>query len=325
LNSKLAPWSLNDVAKRNSIETITNAHPGDAVLFGELGAVAAQLCDDLEKDFVGKRFEFMDIEEFRLIRNHKEKARIYWTEMLFRVFWAAALNLMRHKQWQSACVREATDPSNLLGFAAALRGMLESAQDAWYSLSPVVSSLAEHQIMIELAINGQVQKFVIAHELEDLLIHFIYGRKLDKKTKGTPPPSHVALEPKDYRNAIGLPDDERERFKALYDYLCGICHPTAYSLIHLWQQEPDGIIQITSGNDLKHIALLCNEYKSTLSLALSLSVTHSALCLKALNWFSLSETKCPAIDRWRFDDVPAWRKANAKLLNQLSRVASRTS
>jgi hypothetical protein len=31
--------------------------------------------------------------------------------------------------------------------------------------------------------------------------------------------------------------------------------------------------------------------------------------LNALNWFSLTETKCAEIASWNFDDIPAWRKA----------------
>jgi hypothetical protein len=56
---------------------------------------------------------------------------------------------------------------------------------------------------------------------------------------------------------------------------------------------------------------ICQKYKGVISSALSLSVTQPGMCLKALNWFSLPVTKCPEIEKWNFDNVPVWRKAQA--------------
>jgi hypothetical protein len=124
------------------------------------------------------------------------------------------------------------------------------------------------------------------------------------------PASHMALEPKDYRSAIGLPADEREMWKQLYDELCGICHPTAFSLIADWKEE-NGVVEIVHSDDNFQILTLCQKYKATISSALSLSVTTSMMNLMALDWFSMSETKCAEIARWNFDDVPAWKEAQA--------------
>jgi len=217
---------------------------------------------------------------------------------------------MRHQRWQAGCVRAFTAPANLLAFASSLRGLLEASQDAYYSLSPVPKLLAEHRIGITSALKGEQEQFGIAQELEDRLIHFIYGRKVGKDEREMTPSSHIALDPKEYRNAIGLPDDKREGFRQLYDDLCGISHPTAFSMTFLWEQE-NGTIQINSGQDDASIRELCHKCEETISLALSLSVTMSALCLKALNWFSVPEVRTPEIERWDFDDVPAWRKAQA--------------
>ena len=45
------------------------------------------------------------------LRNLSEINRIYWSEMLFRVRWAAGLNL-RHQRWQAGCVDAADSPAN---------------------------------------------------------------------------------------------------------------------------------------------------------------------------------------------------------------------
>ena len=290
-----------------SVEEMKAAHPLDAELFGAMGAATAHLCEDLSNSFIGKRFDFMDLGEFQALCP-SGMGPIYWKEMLFRVYWAAALNMLRHQRWQAACISAFKTPANVLAFAAGLRGLLEASQDAHYSLRQIPRLLAENRQMIEAAINGHSRdRFGICKELEDRLIHFIYGRKVGKGETAIPE-SHYALEPKDYRNAIGLSEDKRDNFRQLYDHLCGICHPTAFSLAFLWERE-GGWVQIKAGEDELYIRALCHKYEETISLAMSLSVTMSALSLKALNWFSLPQVNCSAIERWNFDAVPAWKKA----------------
>jgi len=57
----------------------------------------------------------------------------------------------------------------------------------------------------------------------------------------------------------------------------------------------------------------CRKFESAIRLALNLSVATSAICLKVLNRFSLPEVKSIAIERWNFDDIPAWQKIAADL------------
>jgi hypothetical protein len=304
---------LDDIEKQ-ALDGTEKAHPTDALLFGPIGAVAAHLCQDLSKGFIGKQFEFMDVGEFQAISHEGRMAavnQIYWRELLFRVYWAAALNIMRHQRWQAACIRAYAEPANFPAFAASLRGLLEGAQDAWYSLRGVPLWLARDRSYIDSSLAGTMEgKGFIAKEMEDRLIHFLYGRKRGKTEREMTQTSHLALEPKDYRNAIGLPDEEREMWRQLYDDLCGICHPTAFSLISFWKED-NGRVEIVRPADSSHILALCQKYKGVISSALSLSVTQPAMCLKALNWFSLPDTKCPEIEKWNFDNVPAWKKAQA--------------
>lgn len=295
---------------------MTKQHPVDAALFGPVGAYAATFCEDITKEFYGKQFEFMDPKKFGEIKDLTTLNQIYWKELLFRAYWAAALNIMRHQRWQAACVAAFTPCPNLLSFTAALRGLVEASADAFYSLRPVPVTLAENQDLIEPALQGTLQDVGIIQELEDRLIHFVYGRKLAKTEKATTPNSHVALEPKEYRNAMGLPEMERIGFAQLYDELCGFCHPTGFSLAFLWHQdvrENATTVHITSGRDDERILAFCRKFENTIQLALSLSVTASALCLKMLNRFSLLEVRSATIERWNFDDIPAWRKIEASL------------
>ena len=306
--------------KKQSIASMEKSHPVDFTLFGSMAAVSAHLSEALISGFNGRRFEFMDIGEFQAMAHSgslSEVNRIYWKEILYRAFWASAINLMRHQKWQMACVRAFETPANFLAFAAALRGLLEGAQDAWYSLGPVLPTLARDRAYIESALSGNMRdtRFV-DRELEDRLIHFIYARKIAKTDRGMSPDSHMALEPKDYRNATGLPDDERKAWTQLYDDLCGICHPTAFSLIAGWKDE-NGVVQIGQSDDSSQILALCRKYDAIISTAFSLSVTTSAMNLKALNWFSLPETKCADVTDWNFESIPAWREAHTALSKQI--------
>lgn len=302
--------------REERIEAMLSAYPLDAALFGRMGAFTAKLCADVSKDFIGKQFEFMHLGKYEEIGNASKMNQVYWREALFRVYWAAALNLMRHERWQAGCIAAFKASPNLLSFAASLRGLVEGSLDASYSLRVVPYTLADNRMMIESALRGSLQEFLIIEELEERLIHFVYGRKASKTDKTFAPTSHVALEPKDYRNAAELPEGDRETFRQLYDELCGLCHPTAFSLTFLWNEKTQGdatTVHITRGEDETKIRNLCLKYGKTIDFALSLSVTMSALCLKTLNWFSLPEVQCASIERWNFDDVPGWRKVQVKL------------
>jgi hypothetical protein len=235
--------------------------------------------------------------------------------MLFRVYWVAALNLMRHRRWQAGCVRAFGQPANFLSFAASLQGLAEASFDAFYSLSAAPRLLAENRSEIEAALSGKSLNVAVSKELEDRLIHFVYARKVARSDTSLIPNSHIALEPKDYRSVAGFPDAERENFIKLYDELCGICHPTAFSLAFLWNsaQGNQRIVQLGAGDDESEILRLCNEYAQAISFMMSLSVTLSAMCLKALNWFSLPDVHSTLISRWDFDAIPLWKKIQSAI------------
>ena len=150
-----------------AVHTMRQRHPQDATLFGDIGAYAAELSTDVLKDLENRRYVFMDNEKFRSIRNVEEVTRIYWTEMLYRVHWCATLSVMRHRRWQTGCIRAFEGPSNLLGFASSLRGLLESSLDANYSLLNVPATLADAKETIEASLKGTQQQVVLCSELED--------------------------------------------------------------------------------------------------------------------------------------------------------------
>ncbi len=289
-------------------------YPLDGELFGPLGAAARKLCTDLTSMAHLREYRFMQNELFAKITDSGRMQQVYWQEMFLRVHWAAILNLLRHGRWQAGCVAAYQTPGNFFSFAANLRGLIEAALDAQYSLGAVPMRLAELHTDIQRVFRGERnRRFVISSEIEDRLIHFVYARKLDKQEQRTVPDIHRALDPKEYRNAVGLPEQYRDAFRLLYDDLCGYCHPTAIGLGLLWQTLPSGALQIADLDDRATITRFVAKHNDAIQFALSVSVTTSALCLRTMNRFDFPAVHCEAVEQWNFSDIRAWEKIEHKL------------
>jgi len=222
------------------------------------------------------------------------------------------LSLRRHERWQAGSVT-AYEAANFYGFVASLRGLLEAALDANYSLGTIPLSFAQNHKNIQLALRGELNGAMVCSEVEDRLIHFVYARKLERQEKGTVPDSHEALDPREYRNALGLLDQHREAFRRLYDELCAYCHPTAFSLHPLWHTLSDGKVGLAPLDDRQAIKHLVDTHRDAIEFSLSLSVTTSALCLRTMNRFAFPEVHCAAVDQWNFSDIATWQKIEQAL------------
>jgi len=289
-------------------------YPVDHELFDALGAAARKLATDLPNSATGQRYAFLRNDVFHKISDDRRKMQIYWQEMFLRAHWAAMLNLRRHERWQSACIM-AYEATNFYSFVASLRGLLEAALDAHYSLGPVPISFAEHYEHIQSALHGELNGALISSEIEDRLIHFVYARKLEKREQGIAPDSHEALDPREYRNALHLPGQYRDGFRRLYDELCAYCHPTAFSLRPLWRTLPDGKITFVVLDDQQAIKQLVDTHREAIEFALGLSVTTSVLVLRTINQFTFSEVHCTAVEQWNLSNIKAWETIAQKIEN----------
>lgn len=290
-------------------------YPLDAELFGPSGAAAKKLCVDLTRDAQARQYGFLRNEVFAQLTDPRRQQQIYWQEVFLRAHWGAVLNLLRHERWQAGCVLACQQPANFFSFAANLRGLIEGALDAQYSLGAVPMTLAENYATIQLALQGKLFGALLCPDVEDRLIHFVYARKLERREHGIVPASHQSLEPKDYRNGLGLPDEYRDRFRQLYDQLCGFCHPTAIGLGVLWETLPTGAVRVTAFDDRAAIKTFYEQHNDAIQFALSLSVTTSALCFRTMNRFAFPEVRCERVEQWNFTDIPAWRKVEEKIGN----------
>lgn len=272
-------------------------------LFGTAGVTFARIAAGLLPDLIGRKYQFMALEEYRAISYSSiaDSQRIYWREILYRAHWAAATTILRHREWQLACVRLWREPPNYLAFCSALRGLVESAVDAFYSLKLVPLTLAELHVVVEEALSDRSNTVTTSSEVEDGLIHFLYGRRMLKGEVA--PKSHVAETIDTYIK--GTDPEERFGLKALYAVLCQVTHPAAHSLAWMVDQDNDTVV-LTGGDDRTMILSLCGDYTAALD-HMHMSCMNSALLtLKVLNHFGLRETYSPFADKLKFGNIPAW-------------------
>src|SRR5262245_53834146 len=111
--------------------------------------------DDLIAHLQRPPYAFMDLSEFK--RTHRASIaqgnNIYWTEMLARVHLTAVTALKRSRKWVDG-IETALESNNLLLFAAAIRGFIESAADATDGLLSTPAVLVEQYSKIRQALQG---------------------------------------------------------------------------------------------------------------------------------------------------------------------------
>lgn len=229
--------------------------------------------------------------------------------MLSRTHWAAASNILRHKRWHNACLKLYAPEPNYLGFTASLRGLLEAAADAYHSLAAVPLILAENHAGIKEMLSGRATSCAISQELEDMLIHFHYGRKTAKGEAA--PDSHKAATADAYLRAAD--GSGRTDMKNLYAELCQIVHPAAQSV--LWMVVGSGEIGVLTGDDKKWILDLCRRHTSAIDGVYTESINPCIFILKVLNQFPVRELWTEDVNSMRMDNVPAWSRIQTAFAN----------
>ena len=105
---------------------------------------ASEQLSPLHSELRNFTYRVLDVEAFEVLLRHDSRRgqRIYWLELLYRAHLAAATTMLRQDRWLNAA---AATNANCLGFAAAFRGLLESAADASFSLRFVPRYIAERR------------------------------------------------------------------------------------------------------------------------------------------------------------------------------------
>jgi hypothetical protein len=249
---------------------------------------------------------FMEEEEFREIcRSDSAMAsKIYWYELLARAHIGAHLSLSRTSTWLSA-VDIAWRAANVLLYAAAMRGLLESRADSWFTFRFVPMTLANHHYHTLRAIRGKSKRVAVMPEIEDALIHFTHARRLQKEKKGEAPKSHEAMTIQNYLRSL---DADYEKAAVLYERLCSLTHPSAESLAPFIGDSTRSTWRLTQ-RDQKQIAkdlhaAFYDVFSDILIKALNLPLT----LLKLLNTFKEPSLFTPTMGAAEARNIPIWPK-----------------
>lgn len=262
------------------------------------------------------RYTFTANEDYKLIciQDPNRANQIYWGEMLARAHLTAATSILRNRQWVSAVIAAATD-KNLLAFAAALRGLIESSADSATALGRIPLALARDNEQIMRALSGGLaSRFLAAQELEDLLIHFAYARNLKDLTKDERddiPKSHQAMSVRDYIDV--LKNGQVHNIIKCYSTVCDLTHPGASS-VWMWLHDVNGLeIDLKAGQDDSIISYFLNEYRKTIFELVVVAFNPAIVTLKLLNYFPLVKFYTPSLDQWDLSDLKMWQKCQADL------------
>jgi hypothetical protein len=205
-------------------------------------------------------------------------------ELIDKAHLAATTALMRTKRWADAtCLMY--DNSNFVGWAASVRGLLESAGDTVDGLLNIPMSLAQHHRHIRRCLVGEeTDNLVDFSQLETQLDHFVHARWMRTK-RG----EESKLKAKENAVYVSVIETAMPGILKLYHQLCAICHPSSESLSYFYKSSPGpgGGLILSSTNDAKAIAEICAVYPDALHDALMMSCNPPLYILRVLHKFGL--------------------------------------
>jgi hypothetical protein len=294
-------------------------------LFGIDGDILLDVSRKLvrELDHAPIRYSFMSEEDYKdlLSTNLAEANAVYVRELLYRAHLAAVTSLIRALRWSEGCL-VAYQSGLFLPFTASCRGLLESVSDAGYSIARMPYSFAEHFQAFQMALRGNFKEsLVVAKSIEDPLVHFTEGRRLDRSEKSIFPIEFRAKQPSDYI-AETLEKYEPYGFYEWYSELCEYAHPAGNSVGYLLRQrEEDRNLELLPSSDSLHFDKFLLNHKSRLNTVLRYQLQISLITLKVLAQYSISELRSNVVGALDLSEYELWRKC-AQVLNLRPHVAT---
>jgi hypothetical protein len=281
--------------------------------FGPFAVPAWRLLHSIEAATKNQTYSFMDMDTYNtLLREQREEAQaIYWREMLLRFHLVCCISLRRHGEWLNALLA-AVQAKSLFAMCAAYRGFLESAADSLYSLGGAPTLLATNlTAIIHRLRKRRVDTIIASKDLEDRLIHFTHGRKLDRRN--SPDPVHVARQIREYLDtlkAVGVPDVHE-----LYAELCSITHPAAESVL-IWfdaEKQGDAVIwrrSVTAPGEQIAELLMC--WKETNVGVMNAAFVPAFMGLRILHKVDFLP-KIPTLKSFPFENFPRWQQIKRQI------------
>ncbi|MEK4511116.1 hypothetical protein [Paenibacillus sp. FSL K6-2524] len=243
------------------------------------------LHNDIIKKMVHKKYYYTSSGKYLNTlyndRDIKLANKIYWDEMLLRAHFASVTSIMRNEKWLNGIILS-IETCNYLLFAASLRGFLESVTDSYYSLNTPLD-LACNFKNIKLAVNGELNRLLLAGNLEEKLIHFQFASKSNANSDSVHKPLYAS-------KYIELFDEYSDfNTKGLYIKLCEVVHPAQDSISHFMStinESENFEYSITDTSlDKYYINAIIYDYSQVIINLLKMSINAPILSLRILNHF----------------------------------------
>lgn len=258
----------------------------------------------------GVKYEILDLEEFKKIKDGGRVNQVYWSELLTRAHWASLTGIYRNTKWVQG-ILSSIENANFLSFSASLRALIESSGDSMTSLLAIPKSLAEHYRNINESLSGNLKNKVhLAPELEANLIHFVYAQSVARKDREMHqiPDSHIAKFNSDYISI--LDNNKREGpIHQLYKLLCQITHPAALSVLYSMSERTKGSVTelaFVDDSDKKAINHLLESHAEDIETICQYGFNNCLILLKTLNLFGITGITTPRVDDLSFDHIKSW-------------------
>lgn len=267
--------------------------PGDAPgLFGPRAGYLISLLDSFADAAQPRTYRIMPLAESATIQDLGERNQIYWQEILFRAHFGASAGLMRLREWLRGSERALAD-GNVLMLAAGIRGFLEAAADTWQGFADVAPTLADSHVVVRRAISGHLgEQMALAPELESMLIHFAYARKLKA---GEGPALHSAATA---RETVSCLLESAPSAVEVYSMLCEYSHPAAPSVFRFAGDITHAdTVTFDPAAGAGKIAEILERSQEVGQAALVLGIGPLLVALKVLNAFSFPPVATPWADR----------------------------
>lgn len=276
-----------------------------ASVFGDAAIVYGRLINDISRELFQEIYHFESMSTFD-VASAEHKRRVYWIEILRRAHLASVASIVRATAWIDCAARE-YEVGNLYGWAAACRSLIEASGDTLNSLRRVPFALADNHNLIRANLAGKGNIVLQSKELEDDLIHFTHGRKIEKGIKA--PDSHKAKQSWEYVKLI-------ENMKIvgvaqLYAELCELVHPAAGSVLSMITETEDGW-KIVPANQNEFLINMVVEKRRVLSEVLWAAFNPPLLTLRVLHKFGIFR-QINALRKYNFDTIADWQKIVAAL------------
>lgn len=278
-------------------------------IFGKHAKAYSELFSRIGDEIFAEEYKFMDNELFEKVCHDPLEGidlgqRIIWEEILARAHMASVSSIIRTSRWIDTAIWE-YEAGNLYGWAGACRSLLEGAGDILHSLGSVPLTLAQNLGAIQSELSGHERDTRIdGKELEDILIHFLFARKISKGE--LVPESHKTEPSWKYIKSL---EEMHKGSNALYSELCEIVHPAASSVGILFEATHDEWrLSATKEKNTLHSMAAMNKY--TLANALEASFNPPIMTLKVLQKFKLFK-KIKGLRNTGLETLEYWKKVEA--------------